>query len=160
MLSEVDYTTVAHALRAQDHPSVLRQKIEKIRSTLNPHPAGQLKFNIPDLDGEPVQGMQHKYRETVLFFPSQGQTCHAYCTFCFRWPQFVGPSMSRFAVREVGELITYLTNFKSLMRFLAKFCGQLPFLGPTQHPRRSISPHRMDIFLDTELAEFRRAVQG
>ena len=37
-----------------------------------------------------MRGLQHKYRETVLFFPAQGQTCHAYCTYCFRWPQFVG----------------------------------------------------------------------
>ena len=44
--------------------------------------------------------MQHKYRETVLFFPSQGQTCHAYCTYCFRWAQFVGLDDLKFASRE------------------------------------------------------------
>jgi L-lysine 2,3-aminomutase len=52
--------------------------------------------------------MQHKYCETVLFFPAQGQTCHAYCSFCFRWPQFVGPSGLKFAMNEVSLLIRYL----------------------------------------------------
>jgi hypothetical protein len=27
--------------------------------------------------GRPLPGLQHKYPETVLFFPRQGQTCHA-----------------------------------------------------------------------------------
>ena len=52
--------------------------------------------------------MQHKYRETVLFFPSQGQTCHAYCTFCFRWAQFVGNRELKFAMRETEKLVEYL----------------------------------------------------
>ena len=47
--------------------------------------------------GGTSQGLQHKYRETVLFFPAQGQTCHAYCTYCFRWPQFVGMPGLKFA---------------------------------------------------------------
>ena len=58
---------------------------------LNPHPAEQLSSNVPlDVDGAPIDGLQHKYRETVLYFPSHGQTCHAYCSYCFRWAQFVG----------------------------------------------------------------------
>ena len=56
-----------------------------VRMRLNPHPAGQLALNVPDLGDEPVPGVQHKYPETVLLFPKQGQTCHAYCTYCFRW---------------------------------------------------------------------------
>ena len=55
----------------------------QIQVGLNPHPAGQMEFNVPRLGQEPLQGMQHKYRETVLFFPSQGQTCHAYCNLLF-----------------------------------------------------------------------------
>ena len=39
--------------------------------SLNPHPAGQLSHNVPTLDGRPLQGLQHKYRETVLFFQRQ-----------------------------------------------------------------------------------------
>ena len=51
----------------------LAHLIRRIRHRMNPHPAGQLTHNVPTLDGEPVEGVQHKYLETVLFFPSAGQ---------------------------------------------------------------------------------------
>ena len=54
-------------------------------------------------DGERVEGIQHKYRETVLFFPSQGQVCHSYCTFCFRWAQFVGDKDLKMASTEAEK---------------------------------------------------------
>ena len=63
--------------------------IEQVRLEMNPHPAGQIEHNVPVLGDDILYGMQHKYSETVLFFPSQGQQCHAYCTFCFRWKQKV-----------------------------------------------------------------------
>jgi L-lysine 2,3-aminomutase len=63
---------------------------------------------VPYLDGVPLSGLQHKYRETVLFFPSAGQSCHAYCTFCFRWPQFVGMDELKFDARSSQELTAYL----------------------------------------------------
>ena len=71
-------------------------------------PAGQLELNVPIEDGTPLRGLQHKYDETVLFFPSSGQTCHAYCTYCFRWPQFVGDADLRFTSRAADELVGYL----------------------------------------------------
>src|SRR5580698_1435586 len=68
----------------------LQAAARAVRLRLNPHPAGQLALNIPAMSEEPLPGVQHKYPETVLVFPKQGQTCHAYCTYCFRWAQFVG----------------------------------------------------------------------
>src|SRR5689334_16201940 len=50
--------------------------IRLARMELNPHPGQQLESNVPTLDGQPIFGMQHKYRETVLVFPAHGQTCH------------------------------------------------------------------------------------
>ena len=44
----------------------------------------------------------------MLFFPAAGQTCHAYCTYCFRWAQFIGDSDLRFAQKDAGSLFTYL----------------------------------------------------
>lgn len=40
-----------------------------IRLQLNPHPAGQQAHNVPHINGERLNGLQHKYRETALFFP-------------------------------------------------------------------------------------------
>jgi KamA family protein len=82
--------------------------VNDIRFSLNPHPAGQLEHNVPTFKGIRLTGIQHKYRETMLFFPSQGQTCHAYCTFCFRWPQFTGMSELKFAMKQANLLVAYL----------------------------------------------------
>jgi L-lysine 2,3-aminomutase len=78
MLSKSHYAQVKKLIDANDEAG-LKQKIYDIRMKLNPNPAGQ-EHNVPVVDGVKLHGMQHKYRETVLFFPSQGQTCHAYCT--------------------------------------------------------------------------------
>jgi L-lysine 2,3-aminomutase len=34
--------------------------------------------------------------------------CHAYCTFCFRWPQFIGDESLKFQAREVSGLCDLL----------------------------------------------------
>jgi len=88
MLLPHHFKQMADALRRDADPRAARVVADHIRIQLNPHPAGQLDSNVPTFNGQKLNGIQHKYRETVLFFPSQGQTCHAYCTFCFRWPQF------------------------------------------------------------------------
>ncbi len=103
----------------------------KIRLQLNPHPAGQMEYNIPQLkDGTKLYGMQHKYKETVLFFPSQGQTCHAYCTFCFRWPQFVGMNELKFAMHESKLLVQYLKENPDVTDVL--FTGGDPMIMKTK----------------------------
>ncbi|MCP5522542.1 MAG: lysine 2,3-aminomutase [Verrucomicrobiales bacterium] len=108
MLRTDHFNEVAGAVRSGDREHLLAT-IHAVREELNPHPAGQKDQNVPQLsDGTPLPGMQHKYTQTVLFFPSQGQTCHAYCTFCFRWPQFVAIKSGRFAMREATLLIRYL----------------------------------------------------
>jgi len=81
--------------------------INTIRRELNPHPGGQKK-NIPTLKGRPLGGLQHKYRETVLFFPAAGQTCHSYCSYCFRWAQFVRMDEHTFKARDIRDLVAYL----------------------------------------------------
>ncbi len=94
----------------------LRAEVQKIHHSLNPHPAGQLDLNAAVLDDAPLPGIQHKYRQTVLFFPKRGQTCPAYCTYCFRWPQFVGDE--RIVSSDIGPLIRYLNNHPSVTDLL------------------------------------------
>jgi L-lysine 2,3-aminomutase len=88
----------------------LAELVDQIRATLNPHPAGQTSFNIPFDNGIKLEGMQHKYQNTILYFPSHSQTCHAYCTFCFRWPQFVSNTEMKFQSKEIAPLIRYLNH--------------------------------------------------
>ena len=108
MLKEPQYERVASLLYNNASPKVLKEEIYNIRMSLNPHPANQMEDNLPKIHGKILQGIQHKYDETVLFFPSQGQTCHAYCSFCFRWPQFTGIKELKFAMKETQLLIDYL----------------------------------------------------
>ncbi len=85
MLLPPHYEQMASALKSGADKKAIQELANEIRLQLNPHPAGQLELNVPTLkDGTKLFGMQHKYNETCLFFPSQSQTCHAYCTFCFR----------------------------------------------------------------------------
>jgi KamA family protein len=107
MLSPRHYGQVQRLVEAGASENGVREAIHRIRLALNPNPAGQ-EYNVPMLGDVRLRGVQHKYRETVLFFPSQGQTCHAYCTFCFRWPQFSGMTGYKFAMKETDLLVNYL----------------------------------------------------
>jgi len=118
--------------------SVIEAEATRIRYQLNPHPAGQMTHNVPMLDGEAVPGVQHKYEQTVLFFPSQGQTCHAYCTFCFRWAQFVGLDDLKFAAKESERLAAYLRRNEGVTDVL--FTGGDPMIMKTAALRRYIEP--------------------
>ena len=111
--------------------------LQKVYHDLNPHPAAQ-QHNVPVLDGNRLNGMQHKYRETVLFFPRQGQTCHAYCTFCFRWPQFTGISHLKFRTKEAMLLTTYLKKNPDVTDVL--FTGGDPMVMHASVLRSYIEP--------------------
>jgi len=109
MLLKKQYNEVLQMMRSGVSEEILKNRINQIRLDLNPNPADQ-KSNVPMLGDKKLDGIQHKYRETVLFFPSQGQTCHAYCTFCFRWPQFSGMNNLKFSMREADLLYKYLKS--------------------------------------------------
>ncbi|PRY00570.1 KamA family radical SAM protein [Allonocardiopsis opalescens] len=108
MLPAADVAEIAGLLSAGAPREELNRAANRVRAGLNPHPAGQLALNIPRAGEEPLPGVQHKYPETVLFFPKQGQTCHAYCTYCFRWAQFVGEPDLKMANDDIGSLVRYL----------------------------------------------------
>ncbi|UJS26087.1 KamA family radical SAM protein [Thiothrix winogradskyi] len=129
MLAEDDFSLIADLMKRQAPAEQLAQAVEMVRTKLNPHPAGQMELNVPIFHRERVQGLQHKYRETVLFFPSQGQVCHSYCTFCFRWPQFVGDKDLRFASKESDELLRYLKHHTQVSDIL--FTGGDPMVMKT-----------------------------
>ncbi len=112
--------------------------IHQIRMDLNPHPAGQMKFNVPKVNGKVVPGVQHKYRETVLFFPAQGQTCHSYCTFCFRWPQFVGEQDLKFSAKDAQLLFDYLASKPDVTDIL--FTGGDPMVMKAKFLKAYIEP--------------------
>ena len=138
MLPAHDVERLADLLRNGASTAEINAAAHEVRMRLNPHPAGQLNLNVPRIGAEPVQGMQHKYPETVLFFPKQGQTCHAYCTYCFRWAQFVGEADLKIASDDIGQLIAYLREHPEVNSVL--FTGGDPMIMGEPVLRRYIEP--------------------
>lgn len=127
-------------LKAQGWPSAeTRTAVRGLRQAMNPHPSGQMELNVPmDEADSPIPGLQHKYRETVLYFPSQGQSCHAYCTYCFRWAQFVGDSELKFAAPDTAELCNYLRAHPQVTDVL--ITGGDPLMMSTERLESHIRP--------------------
>jgi KamA family protein len=126
MLDEAQFQTLSRMIETGTSRTDLARYVNELRFSLNPHPAGQLEHNVPSYRGVRLSGIQHKYRETMLFFPTQGQTCHAYCTFCFRWPQFTGLNELKFAMKQTNLLIAYLKENPSITDIL--FTGGDPMV--------------------------------
>ena len=138
MLTEEHYERMAALHRAGAPRDRIKETANAIRLELNPHPAGQTTLNVPQLDGQPLPGLQHKYRETVLFFPAAGQTCHSYCTFCFRWAQFVGMNDLRFASKEATQLAEYIRRHPEVTNVL--FTGGDPMVMKTHKLAQYVDP--------------------
>lgn len=137
MLSAEHYDRIAQLVCDGADDKTINEAVREIRLTLNPNPANQDE-NVPVMDGVRLKGIQHKYRETVLFFPTQGQTCHAYCTFCFRWSQFSGISDLKFAMKEADLLFKYLESKQEVTDVL--FTGGDPMVMNASILERYILP--------------------
>ena len=138
MLDKQDFEKMNELLMKKASEKDILAAARKIQMSMNPHPAGQMDMNVPEESGKTINGMQHKYHETVLFFPSQGQTCHAYCTYCFRWAQFIGLESLKFASSDTGALGNYLQSHPEATDVL--FTGGDPLFMRTKILRRYIEP--------------------
>jgi KamA family protein len=138
MLERADLLRLEDMVVRGEEGEPLQRLVHDIHLRMNPNPGGQKQLNVPSVDGEPVLGCQHKYRETVLFFPVQGQTCHAYCTYCFRWAQFVGDKDLRFAARNVDQLVQYLKGHDEVTDVL--ITGGDPMVMSSSRVRRVVEP--------------------
>ena len=159
MLEDADFERMAAVMKSGADQATVKQVAREIRDKLNPHPAGQQNLNVPTLKNEELPGMQHKYRETVLFFPSQGQTCHSYCTFCFRWAQFVGDKELRISSKETHHLHQYLRSHKDVSDLL--MTGGDPMVMKTKYLQDYLEPllekdfeHIQNIRIGTKAVSF------
>ncbi|WP_229482882.1 KamA family radical SAM protein [Massilia horti] len=138
MLPAREYEQLRDLVLHKKDEAAIAKLVHEIRMRMNPHPAGQMTHNVPRVNDAPLKGLQHKYKETVLFFPSSGQTCHAYCTFCFRWPQFVGMDELKFDARETTELVSYLETHPDVTDVL--ITGGDPMIMNTRSLAEFIEP--------------------
>ena len=138
MLPAADVARIAGLLARSAPEPEIEAAAHEVRMRLNPHPAGQLALNIPDLDDEPLPGVQHKYLETVLVFPRQGQTCHAYCSYCFRWAQFVDEPELKMATADLDRVAGYLRQHREVTSVL--ITGGDPMIMSAAVLRRYLEP--------------------
>jgi len=146
MLDKRDFDKVASLIKGNADKSRIREEVKRIRLKLNPNPAGQ-ENNVPVFNGKRLNGIQHKYREIMLFFPTQGQTCHAYCTFCFRWPQFALNEF-KFAMKEASQMVAYLKANPHITDVL--FTGGDPAVMKTK-----FFEHYFDALLEADIPNLR-----
>jgi KamA family protein len=146
MLDPSDLATMVTLLRDEAPRERVAAAAHHIRRRLNPHPGGQLSLNVPNGGDHPLDGLQHKYHETVLFFPGPGQICHAFCTYCFRWAQFVGEPDLRMACNDPRVLCDYLRQHPEVSDVL--ITGGDPMIMRTEVLARFVEP-LLDAGLDT-----------
>ncbi|MBN1908149.1 MAG: hypothetical protein JW818_00285, partial [Pirellulales bacterium] len=144
MLAEEQFAKMAASLDRGDVNGRAQAVANEIRRELNPHPEGQLQHNVPLLDGRPVRGVQHKYHQTCLVFPAAGQTCHAYCSFCFRWAQFVGVRDLKQATDESMQYREYLRRHREVTDVI--FTGGDPMIMGADVFARHLEPLLTDEF--------------
>ncbi len=137
MLPEEKLRMITAAVKS-GNSELIKMQAHSIRMEMNPQPAGQLELNVPREKDRLLNGIQHKYSETVLFFPEQGQTCHAYCTYCFRWAQFIGIEELKMASKETDVLIDYIEKHPEVTDLL--ITGGDPMFMRTKLVRRYIEP--------------------
>jgi L-lysine 2,3-aminomutase len=138
MLAPADFVRLRDRLATGGDRGTVAEIIAGIRAGMNPHPDGQRDLNAVCHQGMPLRGVQQQFDQSLLFFPAQGQTCHAYCTFCFRWPQFVGATEDRFAQQDVGPLVDYLHHNPSVTDVI--FTGGDPLVMRSAVLGRYIEP--------------------
>jgi KamA family protein len=116
----------------------LQRYLDRIYKEMNPHPGGQICYNTPKMNGRHLKGIQHKYRETMLFFPSEGQTCHSFCTYCFRWAQFIGKKELKLSINDSKILVDYLMENDEVQEVL--FTGGDPMVMKANKLAKYIDP--------------------
>lgn len=111
-LTKKQFDTLHNAVMQGSPKEKIDKIVHQIRLELNPHPSGQMTANVPRVFGNSIKGVQHKYPETVLAFPHKGQTCFSYCSFCFRWPQFIGNNELKISLKNTKSYLAYLSTNK------------------------------------------------
>ncbi len=137
MLPEASRERLRTLATVEASPHLMDREVREIRLQMNPDPSGQT-MNVPVVGEEHLQGIQHKYSDTVLAFPAQGQTCHSYCSFCFRWPQFTDGVVSRHELRDIPALHAYLRLHGEVTDLL--ITGGDPFVMSARRLRELMLP--------------------
>ena len=130
MLREHHYNKMKRVISTGASKSEIKEAANEIRLELNPHPAGQLDHNVPQINGEKILGCSIN-TERQFCFSRAGANLSCYCTFCFRWPQFVGMDELKFASKQAEHLTEYISQNKDVTDVL--FTGGDPLNHENQN---------------------------
>jgi L-lysine 2,3-aminomutase len=129
MLPPHYYARIEALLSKGSSTAELAAAVQNVRAGLKPVAVTTtMGGTISAINGQKDRGIIHSYPETVLFFPAEGQMCHAHCTFCFRWMQFVGAEEEVFASLDVDSLVNYVRQRPEISDIL--FTGGDPLFMP------------------------------
>ena len=88
MLSKQDYQCLLSIYRLGANLEDLMPFIEVIRKKTTP----QIPYDekcFPKSGGKRIEGLYHSFTNAISLFPApMMKTCHAYCSYCFRWIMF------------------------------------------------------------------------
>ncbi|MEG0795744.1 MAG: lysine 2,3-aminomutase [Odoribacter sp.] len=107
MLENKYYVMVRKLLERGAEAEEVERCVKMIRRELNPSPSAVVG-DSPILDDLSLTSFRHKYPDTLVVFPSQGQSCGVYCTFCYHWTRFCGMNVLPFVEEEVGLMLRYV----------------------------------------------------
>ena len=113
-------------------------RIEAFRRILDPYLGDKPDRSRPVDEVGRIDGLMHKYPDSVLFFPYQGQTCHAYCAYCYRWGQFVGPWDIKQQVKEIERVFAYISAHAEISDVLVS--GGDPMIMSASTLERYVAP--------------------
>lgn len=88
ILGEARYSRVKQIFDSNLDPKGQSEKLKEIKDEVKP----AIKFfpsSIPHMQGKPLTGLFRSFRTILNLFPDPMlKTCHAYCSYCFRWNAF------------------------------------------------------------------------
>lgn len=123
MISNRDYCLLEEVLKTNDTCKI-NKVIKDIRSNSSPN-FSRISNSSKCDNNHHSSGIQHRYKETVLFFPDEGQDCFAYCLFCFRFEQFLPNYSVSLNNHKIDHLLEYLREHTEVTDIL--FTGGDPF---------------------------------
>lgn len=100
MLGETDYQCLLNIYQSGAEMADLKPFIDLIRKKTTP----QIKYIdkcFPKVNNQRVTGLYHPFKEVISLFPSpMMKTCHAYCSYCFRWIMFNNPEVQDYSTYD------------------------------------------------------------
>lgn len=148
MLPAEEYAQLRELVLFKKNATAIADMAHRIQMRMNPRWTGQETHSVPVLNGVLQRGLQHKYEDTVQFFPGSARACHAHCSSCGRPPQFGTMETVKLDARAVAGLVNYLHAHPEVSDVLVT--GGDPLVMPTDALAECIEP-----LLAPELAHVR-----